>query len=111
MITPVKLALVRLPPVPTGTGGQVASAAALVPTDPKRLHRDESLVPPPEDRSVLPAMLFEPLTATVITTVSATPQDKKLAGYLVLAGNQLRVWGPRQEAFNRVRDELKTRSA
>ncbi|MBI1914937.1 MAG: tetratricopeptide repeat protein [Planctomycetes bacterium] len=69
------------------------------------------MVLPSEERSVVAAMLFEPLTATVITTVSAAPQEKKLAGYLVLIGNRLQVWGPRQEAFNRVRDELKTRTA
>jgi tetratricopeptide (TPR) repeat protein len=60
---------------------------------------------------VLAAMLLEPLTATVITTVSAAPQEKKLAGYLLLVGDRLRVWGPREEAFNRIREELKTRTA
>src|SRR5262245_13299248 len=69
------------------------------------------IVLPSQDRSVVAAMLLEPVTASVITTVSAAPQEKKFAGYLVLRGAQMRVWGPREDAFNRLREELKTRTA
>ena len=69
------------------------------------------IVLPSQERSVVAAMLLEPLTVSVVTTVSAVPQEKKFAGYLVLRGAQMRLWGPREDSFNRLRDELKTRTA
>jgi tetratricopeptide (TPR) repeat protein len=63
------------------------------------------------EEGTLAAMLLEPLGATIVTAGPADTRERKIAGYLVLVGDRLRLWGPREEAFNRLRDEVKTRTA
>ena len=61
---------------------------------------------------MLAAMLLEPLGgATIVTAAPAVAHDRKLSGYLLLVGERMRLWGPREESFNRLRDEIKTRTA
>jgi tetratricopeptide (TPR) repeat protein len=72
---------------------------------------ERMIVLPSQDQSVLPAMLLEPVTANVLTTGQSLVEERKLAGYLLLVGDRMRVWGPREEAVNRLREELKTRTA
>jgi tetratricopeptide (TPR) repeat protein len=66
------------------------------------------LVTPTEEENVLAGMLLEADAPTIITT-GQPPENRRLAGYLVLSGNFMRIWGPLEDAINRLREEIRTR--
>jgi tetratricopeptide (TPR) repeat protein len=50
------------------------------------------------------------LTKTGLVTAGAPPSETApMAGYLLLMGNQVRVWGPDKEAVGRLREEMRAR--
>ena len=69
------------------------------------------VVLPTRDQGALAGMILEPLGATIVTAAPTDTQERKIGAYLLVAGDRLRLWGPREESFNRLRDEIKTRTA
>jgi tetratricopeptide (TPR) repeat protein len=64
--------------------------------------------PPPQEGSFFGVVLE--LTPTGLITAGAPPSETApLAGYLLILGGMVRVWGTGKEAVNRLRDELRTR--
>ncbi len=76
--------------------------------------RTGRLVPiqtPTEQENVFHALLLE-LTTTGLVTVGKPAADAgRLAGYLFIAGNVLRVTSPLREPFDRLREELRQKLA
>ena len=74
-------------------------------------NRERMVVLNTREQGTLAAMLLEPISATIVTAAPADTHERKIAGYLLLVGDRLRLWGPREDSFNRLRDEIKTRTA
>ncbi len=58
------------------------------------------------------AMVLEPERPSILTAETAAAQlDRRLAGYFVLVSNFFRLWGPNEEALNRLRAQIKSKTA
>ena len=63
-----------------------------------------------EQEGIISGMILESDRPSIITTATAsTTPDRRLAGYLLLGGNNMRLWSPSEEALNRLREQLRTR--
>jgi tetratricopeptide (TPR) repeat protein len=70
------------------------------------------LIPTPvEQQGVFFALVLELSTAGVITVGGPAADVGRLAGYLMVAGNQARVWGPNKAAVGRLRETVRQRLA
>jgi tetratricopeptide (TPR) repeat protein len=63
-----------------------------------------------QEQQVITGMILETDTPSIITTTT-TAEARRLAGYFVLRGGLLRIWGPLEDALNRLREEIKTKTA
>ncbi len=63
-----------------------------------------------EERRAITGMILEPDAPAIITSGSNAVPDMRLAGYLVLTGDYLRVWGSNEGAMNRLREEIRTKT-
>jgi tetratricopeptide (TPR) repeat protein len=67
------------------------------------------VIPQSQQEGALFAIVLE-FTTTTLLTAGAPPADAgRMAAYIMVAGDVLRVWGPNKERFERVRDEVKKR--
>lgn len=63
-----------------------------------------------EEQRSIAAMVLEVEAPAVLTGTGGGPQNKRLSGYLVLAGGMLRIWGPHEDAYQRMRQEIQEKA-
>jgi tetratricopeptide (TPR) repeat protein len=64
-----------------------------------------------KEDGVITGMVLETAAPSIITTGAPVAEDRRLGAYLAMAQGILRIWGPSEDSFNRLRDEIKTKTA
>jgi Tfp pilus assembly protein PilF len=65
-----------------------------------------------EAGDTLTAMVLLSDAPSIVTSATATARpDRRLGGYLVLVSQFFRIWGPNEDAINRLREQIKSRTA
>src|SRR5205823_15106030 len=69
------------------------------------------IVRPSQGQNVLTALVLENIPPAVVTAETASaPPDRRLAGYVFVAAPFVRLWGPDEAAFERMREEFRTKA-
>src|SRR5262249_50794458 len=68
------------------------------------------LVPlPNEQEGLLTALILELTTTGLVTVGSAAAEGGRMAGYLMIAGPNMRIQCPVPDTYNRLKDEVRTK--